>query len=137
MADKKSTPDIGTRVILFLGVITLVVALTTIVLWALGQHVAAAIVGTATLFSFLSLGGIVLLAIGSWWSAALMERGGQLVLAAQISDDKRDGILINQVGALTRDVLRLVQGERSAPPPLPVDWLPETKYLEPPGNIST
>lgn len=60
--------DVGGTVILVLGAVTLLATLATIGLWLFGQQVAAAIVGTAILFGWLSLFGATIAVVVSWWS---------------------------------------------------------------------
>lgn len=64
-------------------------------------HVFGGLVLIAVLVSLSGVGLLFLgLAIGSGWTARLMERGAGIALQAQVSDDKRDIALIrNIVGA--------------------------------------
>lgn len=127
--DKKT--DVGKVVVLVLGGVTLLATLATIGLWLFGQHVAAAIVGTATLFGWLALFGVVIAVVVSWWSASLMERGAHIALVAQTSDDKRDVAMIGAVSKLA-SWWRESQPDRLALP-LPsqqTDWLPEVNRFD-------
>ena len=76
---------------------------------------------TAVLISLgvLFLSGIIILsiALGSWWTKSVMESGAQIALAAQVSDDKRDGMLIQQIGNLLRKGAEIGYGQNRAESP--------------------
>lgn len=66
----------------------------------------------------ISLGALVLIliiigsvALGSWWSARLMERGAKIALIAQTSDDRRDIAQIGSLSGLLRDWTKLVKDQ--------------------------
>lgn len=99
MSEKKRSMNWGHPVIV-LGGATLLATLATISLWLFGQQVAAAVVGTATLFGWLALFGAIIAVVVSWWSASLIERGAQIALVAQTSDDKRDVAMISAISKL-------------------------------------
>lgn len=92
-----------------------------------GYETAAAIIATATFFLWLSLIIVTTAVIVSWWSAKLMERGAEIALSAQVSDDKRDVAMIKGITTLTQMVARQIPNELPALP-LPDqqgDWLPK------------
>lgn len=79
-------------------------ALTTITiitsaLWLTIGGTALAIATGAIVFVSAIFGAF---ALGSWWSAKLMREGAEIALQAQISDDKRDSVLIREIGQLAR-----------------------------------
>lgn len=59
---------------------------------------AAVLISLGALF----LSGVIILsiALGSWWTKRIMESGAQIALSAQSSDDRRDSVLIRQIGML-------------------------------------
>lgn len=112
--------------IVFLGLLTLVATLAAIILWGLGHRVTGAVVGMTTILLWLLIIIITTAAGVSWWSAFLMERGANIALNAQISDDKRDIQLLRTSGDMAK-VWRQVQSDL---PALPIQgqqqgWLPE------------
>ena len=112
---------------------TLIATVATMGLWVLGKPVAAAVVGAATFFSWLALIIITTAAVVSWWSANLMQRGAELTLRSQVSDDLRDAILFKAIADLTRSLLQQSQPGFTALPLLEQgqEWLPalnEVKY---------
>ena len=80
-------------------IFTAIATLLSIFLALRGHKTAAAIIATATFFLWLSLIVVTTAVIVSWWSAKLMERGAQIALTAQVSDDKRD---VAMIGALSK-----------------------------------
>jgi len=105
--------------------LTVVATLLTIGLATFGHPTAAAIVGTATFFLWLSLLVVTTAVVVSWWSANLMERGANIALTATVSDDKRD---IAMIGALTKLTAWKESHQPEQLPALPMpsqtDWLP-------------
>lgn len=109
-------------------VLTAVATLLTIGLALYGHETAAAIIGTATFFLWLSLIVVTTAVVVSWWSATLMGRGAEIALRSQESDDRRGTAMIHGLTALTQTVMRQSQPDRMALP-LPSQesgsWLPE------------
>jgi len=111
--------------------LTAVATLLTIGLALFGHTTAAAIIGTATFFLWLSIVIVTTAVVVSWWSARLMERGAQIALVAQTSDDKRD---VAMIGALSK----LAEWREARPDrlalPLPSQeaerWLPEVTAFD-------
>jgi len=124
----------GNPVIMLIGLTALATALT-IGLALLGYETGAAIIGTATFFLWLSLIVVTTAVVVSWWSATLMERGAQIALTAQVSDDKRDIAQIRAVGDLAKILWHQTQPERLALP-LPSQqadkWLPDVTGFDVP-----
>lgn len=121
--------DVGKVVVLVLGGVTLLATVATGALWLLGQHVAAAIVGTATLFAWLALFGVVVAVVVSWWSASLMERGAKIALVAETSDDKRDVAMIGAISKLA-SWWKESQPDQLALPMPQQDWLPHLQHFD-------
>lgn len=117
-------------VLVLLG-LTAVATLLTIGLALFGHKVAAAIIGTATFFLWLSLLVVTTAVVVSWWSASLMERGANIALIATVSDDKRDIAMINAVSKMT-GWWRENQPEPLPALPLPsqTDWLEDLDAIE-------
>ena len=60
------------------------------------------------------LGALILLcvalsafALGSWWTGQIMERGANIALKAQVSDDRRDTVQLNAIAGLVKETLKL------------------------------
>jgi heme exporter protein D len=107
--------------------LTLVATLATVILWLVGQQIAAAVIGSCTFFLWLALLVTVVAVVVSWWSASLMQRGAELALRSQESDDRRDAIQIKAVADLAKVLMRQTQSQYPALP-LPSqqgEWLPE------------
>jgi len=106
--------------------LTVVATLLTIGLALFGYLVAAAIIGTATFFLWLSLLVVTTAVVTSWWSATLMERGANIALTATVSDDRRDVAMIN---SLTKMLGWWKDSQPDQLPTLPMpsqtDWLPQ------------
>lgn len=112
--------------VITLGTVTLIATLAAVILWELGYQVIGAVVGVTTFFLWLALLVTATATVVSWWSASLMQRGAELALRSQESDDRRDTVLIKSIADLTRTLLRHSQPELPALP-LPsqqTDWLP-------------
>lgn len=84
--------------------------------------------GPAMAVALIALAGLGLLvagvAIGSGWSARLMERGANIALQAQVSDDRRDTALIRAITDSGKNWIRVrdqaTEEARSQYPALPV-----------------
>lgn len=115
------------QVVIALGATTGAATLVTLGLVLFDRFVAAAIVGTATAFLWLALLVVGTVAVTSWWSASLMERGAKLALQSQESDDRRDIAMMGAVTQVARMVSTLRSGQQPALP-LPGqqngEWLP-------------
>jgi hypothetical protein len=110
--------------------LTAVATLLTIGLALFGHTTAAAIIGTATFFLWLSLLVVTTAVVVSWWSATLMERGANIALTATVSDDRRDVAMINAITKMT-GWWRENQPELSAPPmPSQTNWLEDLADIE-------
>lgn len=123
----------STNPIWALLVLTAVATLLSIGLALWGHETAAAIIATATFFLWLSLLVVTTAVVVSWWSARLMERGAEIALSAQVSDDKRDVAMIKGITTLTQMVARQTQSELPALPlpSKPQDYLPQlTEFTE-------
>lgn len=48
--------------------------------------------------------------LGSWWSGKLMERGANIALKAQTSDDRRDTVQLTALAGLVKETLRIRNG---------------------------
>jgi len=123
--------SVGGPIFCLIG-LTAVATLVTIGLALAGHETAAAIIGTATFFLWLSIVIVTTAVVVSWWSAKLMERGAQIALVAQTSDDKRDVAMINAVSKLS-SWWKESQPDRLALP-LPSQeaerWLPEVTAFD-------
>jgi Na+-transporting methylmalonyl-CoA/oxaloacetate decarboxylase gamma subunit len=121
------------QVLIGLGVLTLIATLATVGLVLFGQGVAAAIVGTMTVFFWLALLIVATVAISSWWSGQLMRQGAELALRSQESDDRRDVALLKTLSSLSRT-------QRQQPAlPMPQqqgDWLPELSEFVSEGEFT-
>ena len=95
--------------IVFVGILTLTATLVAIILWGLGHRVAGTVVGMTTILLWLLLIIVTTAAGVSWWSASLMERGANIALNAQISDDRRDVQLLKT----TSDMMKTWQQAQS------------------------
>lgn len=117
-------------VFILLG-LTAVATLLTIGLALFGYKTAAAIIGTATFFLWLSLLVVTTAVVVSWWSATLMERGANIALTATVSDDRRDVAMINAITKMT-GWWKENQPEQLPALPLPsqTDWLDEIEEGE-------
>jgi len=114
------------QLVITLGSLTAASTLTTLGLWAFDQRVAAAVVGSATMFLWLGLLIVGTVAITAWWTKSTMEAGAGIALKAQESDDKRDVAQIQAVGSLAKVLMRQTRPEYPALP-MPqqeADWLP-------------
>jgi len=111
--------------------LTVVATLLTIGLALFDHPVAAAIIGTATFFLWLSLLVATTAVVVSWWSAALMERGANIALTATVSDDRRDVAMINAITKMT-GWWRENQPEQLPALPMPsqTDWLDDLADIE-------
>jgi len=127
--EKKTS--VGGPIFCLIG-LTAVATLLTIGLALFGHETAAAIVGVATFFLWLSIVVVTTAVVVSWWSALLMERGAQIALIAQTSDDKRDVAMINSISKLA-NWWKEAQPNRPALP-LPSQeaekWLPEVTAFD-------
>jgi len=123
-AEKKMSA--GARLPLYLLGLTAVATLLTIGLTLFGHPTAAAIIGTATFFLWLSLLVVTTAVVVSWWSASLMERGANIALTATVSDDRRDVAMINAITKMT-GWWKENQPEQlpALPRPSQMDWLPQ------------
>lgn len=137
MQEKRNRAASGGRLFLCLFGGTIGVTLISIVLWAFGQKVVATALATFAAFAW--LGSIILTTaiVASWWSATLMERGAKLVEAAIVQDDRSDGIMMQQIGNLVSQILRLMQTQaEGTTAPLPSqqleDWMPGVRRLTAP-----
>ena len=111
--------------------LTLAATLLTIGLALFGHPTAAAIVGTATFFLWLSLLVVTTAVVVSWWSASLMERGANIALTATVSDDRRDVAMINAITKMT-GWWKESQPEQLPALPMPsqVNWLDELDVVD-------
>lgn len=111
--------------------LTLAATLLTIGLSLFGHPTAAAIVGTATFFLWLSLLVVTTAVVVSWWSASLMERGANIALTATVSDDRRDVAMINAITKMT-GWWKESQPEQLPALPMPsqVNWLDELDVVD-------
>ncbi len=102
--------------LVFMGVLTVVATLASVVLWTFDYRIVSIVMGMTTILLWLIL-IIMTTAVGvSWWSANLMERGANIALNAQISDDKRDVQLLKTTG----DMMKMWQQTQSDLPALPM-----------------
>lgn len=99
--------------------VTITATLATAVLWLTGYQVAASLVFSLTIFSWLALFGLASLALGSWYSAKLMRDGADLVLRAQDSNDRWDAQKTASFAALARTMFSLTHPSRTPQQPLP------------------
>jgi hypothetical protein len=121
---ERKVSGMGRPVFILVG-LTAVATLLTIGLALFGHKVAAAIIGTATFFLWLSLLVVTTAVVVSWWSATLMERGANIALTATVSDDRRDVAMINALTKLTG------WWKESQPEQLPVLPMPsQTDWLD-------
>jgi hypothetical protein len=122
---ERKASGMGQPVLILLG-LTAVATLLSIGLALFGYMVAAAIIGTATVFLWLSLIIVTTAVVVSWWSAVLMERGANIALTATVSDDRRDVAMIN---SLTKMLGWWKESQPDQLPALPMqsqtDWLPQ------------
>jgi len=127
---ERKVGDMGQPVLVLLG-ITAIATLLTIGLALFGHLTAAAIVGTATFFLWLSLLVVATAVVVSWWSATLMERGANIALTATVSDDRRDVAMINAVSKMT-GWWRENQPEQLPALPMPSQtaWLDELDVVD-------
>lgn len=102
--------------VVFVGGLTLMATLASTILWALDYRVASTVVGMTTILLWLLFIIVATAAVASWWSAGLMERGANIALNAQVSDDKRDVQLLKTTG----DMMRTWQQAQSDLPALPM-----------------
>jgi len=110
--------------------LTAVATLLTIGLALFGHKTAAAIIGTATFFLWLSLLVVTTAVVVSWWSASLMERGANIALTATVSGDRQAGTMINAMTKMT-GWWRENQPELPAlPMPSQVNWLDELDVVD-------
>lgn len=109
-----------------LGTITGIATIVTVGLVAAGHPTIAAIIGAGAFFSWLALLVVSVVGVTTWWSANLMERGAELALRSQESDDRRDAALLRTLSTIAR------QRQQAALPMLPQsgEWLPPLSELE-------
>jgi hypothetical protein len=116
-----------------LGALTLAATIATAVLWLLGSHVSAAIIGAAMTFLWLALIVVATVAVTAWWTRQTMRDGADIALKAQQINDQWDTRKTAALGALMREGARIgwqAIGGRANPPALPMpdqggDWLPD------------
>jgi hypothetical protein len=116
-----------------LGVLTLAATVAAVLLWAFGERVGAAIVGTATVLLWLALIVVATVAVTAWWTRQTMRDGADIALKAQQINDAWDTRKTAALGALMREgakIGRQVIIGRANPPALPMpdqggDWLPD------------
>lgn len=70
--------------------LTVVVILATVGLWYFGYQVAAAILGSFTVFSFLALFGVSCIAGAAWFVRNTYQAGAEIALRAQNFNDQWD-----------------------------------------------
>jgi len=92
--------------------------------------VAAAVIGTATFFLWLSLLVVTTAVVVSWWSATLMERGANIALTATVSDDRRDVAMINAITRMTGWWREDKPELPMLPMPSQTDWLEDLASIE-------
>lgn len=128
------------QVLIGVGTLTLIATLATVGLWLAGYPVAAALIGAGAFFSWLALLVVGTVAVTTLWSASLMERGAQLALRSQESDDRRDIAQMRAFALLSRTMFAVLRGQQQPMLPLPsqdteADWLPQlAEYNEVDGD---
>ena len=120
----------GARLPLYLLGLTAVATLLTVGLALFGRLVAAAVIGTATFFLWLSLLVVTTAVVVSWWSAMLMERGANIALTATVSDDRRDVAMINAITKMTGWWKENQPELPTLPLPSQVNWLDELDVVD-------
>jgi len=118
--------------VLVLGLGSVLLTVTTVVLWATGNQVAAAILGTAAFFVWLSLIVVTAVAVGAWWTRKAMADGANIALQAQTVNDQWDARKTAAFATLAKEMYRAGQaalpGGQNLALPMPSqrldEWLP-------------